>query len=86
MNTDEGTNQPRIQFEKPSGEVCRVVWIDSISGDFLVASPRVGVLRVYNASKPACKEIIKVSRHGIHDLVKMTNEVYLVKLKNGQIM
>lgn len=77
---------PRMHFEKPQGEVCRAVWIDSVSGDFLVASERVGTLRVYNAAQPACKEIIKVSRHGIYDLVKMTSEVYLVKLKNGQIM
>ena len=33
-----------------------------------------------------CKEIIKVSRHGIYDIERMTNEIYLIKLKNGQIM
>ena len=26
------------------------VWIDSISGDFIVASPNVGALRIYNAA------------------------------------
>ena len=66
--------------------MCRAIWIDSISGDFLVASPKVGALRIYNAAIPACKEIIKVSRHGIYDLERMSNEVYLIKLKNGQIM
>ena len=66
--------------------MCRAVWIDTISGDFLVASPKVGALRIYNAAIPVCKEIIKVSRHGIYDVQRMTNEVYLLKLKNGQIM
>ena len=78
--------EARVQFEKPQGEVCRAVWIDQISGDFLVASPKVGALRLYNAAIPACKEIIKVSRHGIYDIQRMTSEVYLIKLKNGQIM
>ena len=50
------------------------------------ASPKVGALRIYNAAIPVCKEIIKVSRHGIYDVQRMTNEVYLLKLKNGQIM
>ena len=27
-----------------------------------------------------------MSRHGIYDIERMTNEIYLIKLKNGQIM
>ena len=72
-------------FEIPPGGVSKAMWIDTISGDFLVASPKTGVLRIYNAAMPASKEIIKVSRHGILDMRQMTNEVYLIKLKNGQI-
>lgn len=66
--------------------MCRAVWIDQISGDFLVASPKVGALRIYNAAIPVCKDIIKVSRHGIYDIQRMSSEIYLIKLKNGQIM
>ena len=72
-----------MMFEIPPGGVSKAMWIDTISGDFLVASPKTGVLRIYNAAMPASKDIIKVSRHGILDMRLMTSEVYLIKLKNG---
>ena len=72
-------------FEAPPGGASRIVWIDSISGDFLLGSKKAGVLRIYNVANPVCKEIIKVSRHGICDIKRMSSEVYLVRLKNGQI-
>jgi WD40 repeat protein len=58
----------KMEFQAPQGEVSRAVWIDSVSGDFLVATSKAGVLRLYNAANPNCKEIIKVSRHGITDI------------------
>jgi len=75
----------KMTFETPTGGASKVVWIDSISGDFLMGSKKAGVLRIYNAAMPVCKEIIKVSRHGICDIKRMTNEVFLLRLKNGQI-
>jgi len=75
-----------MTFETPpGGGTSRIVWIDSVSGDFLVASKKAGVLRLYNVAMSTCKEIIKVSRHGIYDIKKMNNEVYLIRLKNGQV-
>ena len=74
-----------MTFEVPAGGISRVTWIDSISGDFLLATPKAGVLRIYNAAMSAAKEVIKVSRHGIFDVRQMTNEMYLIVLKNGQI-
>ena len=75
----------KMKFEVPPGGVNRAVWVDSISGDFLVVSQASGVIRIYNAAQPACKEILKVSRHAILDIRRMTSEVYLIKLLNGQI-
>ena len=77
---------PMVNFEAPpGGGTSRIVWIDSISGDFLLGSKKAGVLRLYNVAMPACKEIIKVSRHGIYDIKRMTSEIYLIRLKNGQV-
>lgn len=50
-----------------------------------MGSKKAGVLRIYNVANPICKEIINVSRHGICDIKRMTSEVFLVRLKNGQI-
>lgn len=79
-------NEIKMEFAPPQGGVSQVIWIDSISGDFLVSSPTLGALRVYNAANPACKEVIKVSKHGIQDVQKVTDDIYLIKLANGQIM
>ena len=74
-----------MMFETNLGTLSRLVWIDNVSGDFLAAYSNAGILRLFNAAYPSCKEIIKVSRHGILDIKRMTNEIYLLKLKNGQI-
>lgn len=79
-------NEIKMEWPAPQGGVSRVLWIDSISGDFLVSSPNTGALKIYNAANPTCKEIIKVSRHAILDMRKMTDQVYLLKLANGQVM
>lgn len=82
----QDSEDPVMTFEAPpGGGTSRIVWIDSVSGDFLLGSKKAGVLRLYNAAMPACKEIIKVSRHGIYDIKKINSEVYLIRLKNGQI-
>ena len=51
-----------------------------------MSSSKAGVLRIYNAANPNCKEIIKVSKHGIIDMIRMTDHIYLLKLANGQII
>ena len=73
----------KMRFEPPQGGISRLTWIDAVSGEFLAASPKAGILRIYNVAHPTHKEIIKVSRHAIKDLKRMTNDVYLIKLKNG---
>ena len=40
----------KMLFDVPPSGVSRAVWIDSVSGDFLVASPTAGVLRLFNAA------------------------------------
>ena len=82
----QGNIEVKMKFTQPQGGVSRVVWIDQVSGDFLTASPKAGVLRIYNAALPHHKEIIKVSKYGIKDLVRMSRDIYLIKLKNGQII
>jgi len=81
----EDSHDVATAFEAPVDGASKLVWIDSVSGDFLVGSKKTGVLRVYNVAQSTCKEIIKVSRHGIYDIKRMTSEVFLVRLKNGQI-
>ena len=73
----------KMEFKALQSEVSCAVWIDSVSGDFLVATPKAGVLRLFNAANPNCKEIIKVSKHGITDIKRMTDQLYLLKLING---
>ena len=44
--------EPIMTFEAPAGGTSCIVWIDSVSGDFLHAQKKAGILRVYNASIP----------------------------------
>lgn len=80
-----GQDSPEVAmtFEAPPGGISRIVWLDSVSGDFVLGSKSAGVLRLYNVAQPNYKEIIKVSRHGIYDIKRMTSEIYLLRLKNG---
>ena len=80
-----GENLHKMEFEGPPGGAHKLCWIDSVSGDFLVCSKKAGVLRVYNAAIPTCKEIIKVSRYGIYDIKRVSDEVFLLRLQNGQV-
>lgn len=59
--------------------------MDHISGDFLAASPKAGVLRIFNAALPSHKDIVKVDKHAILDLARVSRDKYLIKLKNGQV-
>ena len=45
-------NEIKMEFAVPHDPLSCVVWIDSISGDFLVSSSKTGALRVYNAASP----------------------------------
>ena len=63
----------RMSFESPQTGVSKVCWMDNISGDFLVSSPKTGAVRLYNAAMPKSKEIIKVSKHGILNILETKN-------------
>lgn len=78
--------QPKVQFElQPSG-ISRVSWLDTVSGDFLTASTRIGVLRLWNAAQHKPKDVIKVSRHGIVSIVPCQRDHFLLQLASGQIV
>ena len=63
-----------------------MAWLDTISGHFLVGSPKVGVIRVYNAALSAPKEMIKVSRHGILSINPCGNQQFLLQLTSGEVI
>ena len=76
---------PKMEFEMPNGGVSGLIWADAISGDFLVASPKDGALRLYNAASPAPKNVIRASRHPICGIVQMNRDVYFLQLRSGQV-
>jgi len=60
----------KMEFETQSGGgVSKACWVDNVSGDFITSSARVGAIKIWNASQPQHKEMIKVSRHGISSIV-----------------
>jgi hypothetical protein len=43
-------------------------WVDNISGDIVTSTNKVGALRLWNASNPVPKDMIKVGPHGISSI------------------
>jgi hypothetical protein len=43
--------------------------MDSVSGDFISSSTKLGAIKIWNAAQTQAKEIIKISRHGIISVV-----------------
>lgn len=63
-------------------------WIDTVSGDILTASTKVGALRIWNASNPSPKDMIKVSPHGIICMKAYNGHkgIYMLQCKNGEVL
>jgi WD40 repeat protein len=69
---------PKMYYEKQNTGVAEAVWLDNISGDFLTCSKKVGALRIWNASSPTPKRIIKVSNFGICNVVPTFTNNFLL--------
>lgn len=67
-----------MEFEKQQAGISKVQWLDNISGDFITASSKVGALRIFNAAQPAHKEMMKVSRYGILNVIPMQSHTFLL--------
>ena len=58
-----------MTFDCRQSGISKIAWLDNISGDFLVSSPKSGTLKLFNAAIQQPKEVIKVSRHTIASVV-----------------
>ena len=59
----------KMEFERQTGGISKVCWLDNVSGDFATSSAKMGTLRVWNAANPKPKDIIKVNQFGILNIV-----------------
>lgn len=59
-------------FEK--NEASSVSWIDTISGEFITSSNKVGALKLWSASQQSHKEMIKVAPQAIVSMTLLTRE------------
>ena len=78
--------QPKMIFEKQAIGVTNVVWLDNVSGDFLTVSKKVGALRIWNASSPIPKRIIKLSNNGILGVMPCQQDYFLFQLTTGSVL
>lgn len=66
MYSPESKGEKAIMtFEKISTGIHSIGWLDRVSGDIVTSSNKLGALRLWNASKDAPKQMIKVTPHGI---------------------
>ena len=80
-------DQIKVKFDPVQTGVSRICWKDRVSGEFLVASPKTGILKLYKAAMPTPKEVIKVSRFGIKDITPTRKAGrFLIKLTSGEIV
>jgi len=77
---------PKMYYEKQNTGVAEAVWLDNISGDFLTCSKKVGALRIWNASSPTPKRIIKVSNFGICSVIPSFENHFLLQLVSGDVL
>jgi hypothetical protein len=77
---------PKMYYEKLNTGVAEAVWLDNISGDFLTCSKKVGALRIWNASSPTPKRIIKVSNFGICNVISTLPNNFLLQLVSGDVL
>lgn len=52
--------EPQIVFERTSTGISSVSWLDTMSGDFLTATTKVGALRLWNAAHETSKDMLKI--------------------------
>lgn len=62
-------------------------WVDNKSGDFIVASNRVGAFRIYNVGQKESKSMAKVGVAGIKNFVSIKSNpfLFLVAFEKGSI-
>ena len=74
----------RMSFSSMQTGISAVNWLDNISGDFLVAAPKTGAVKIFNAANQNHKEIVKVSKHGILSILPTNKKnCFLMQLSSG---
>jgi hypothetical protein len=63
--------EPRIKFQKNMTGISSIAWLDSISGDLITSTSKVGALKVWNAANIESKDMIKVGPQGIKTIVPL---------------
>jgi hypothetical protein len=56
-------------FEKQPTGISAMAWVDSISGDIITSTSKVGALRLWSSANDSPKDMIKVGPHGITTIV-----------------
>ena len=57
--------EPQIKFEKQATGISSVRWVDTMSGDMITSTTKVGALKLWNAAHESPKDMLKVGPHGI---------------------
>lgn len=57
--------EPQLYFEKQATGISSAQWVDTMSGDIITSTIKVGALRLWNAAHPSPKDMLKVGPHGI---------------------
>lgn len=74
-------------FERQGQGINCVSWIDNMSGDLVTSSPKIGALKVWNASHSRPRSTVKLGVTGVKSILPFAKypEKYLVAFKNGAV-
>ena len=62
-----------------------VSWVDKLSGDFVTASQRVGVVKVWNVALTEAKDTVKVSQLCITSIEQCGEDLFLFLIDDGSV-
>jgi len=79
--------QVRFAYERQAVGVSCLCWRDDKSGDFVTASKKVGVIRLWNVAHKEPKAILKVGSAGIHFMSRIKGDPkrLLIAFLNGAV-
>ena len=79
---------PQIIFEKQTTGISSVQWVDTMSGDMITSTVKVGALKLWNAAHETPKDMLKVGPHGILTITPSLTKQgrFFLQFKSGQIV
>ena len=72
-------------YERQKQGVNAIAWAEDRSGDFMVTSKKVGIVKVFNVAVKAAKQIVKVGSLGVHFMKRLDAQRMVFALSNGAV-